>query len=297
MSKKLKSVSKTREQLPAFVGGGEVSIDTSRNVHKASGGYHTHKGITELQYIHGGSGYYFVKDRLYRLKGKSLFIIHDTDTHAYVTEDKQSLIHKTSLLFSNDIINNLPVEQRKVLKKILTCSKTFLHQIDFSDKEASGIELFLSILKKDDEDKGENHDLIAANTIASLLLKINEILQKKSDTDTHETSRSLSAAVNYIDRNFRNSITLKDTSDAAGKSPFHISHIFKSELDLTFKEYLNARRIIEAKRLIEKNDNRKMFAIATDAGFSNLSSFNRNFKTVTAMSPSQYRELCQNNQQ
>lgn len=265
-------------------------IRTNRAPQSSSGSYHKHKGFSELQYIHAGSGYYFIKDRLYRLKAKSLFIIHDTDTHAYVMENSKCIIHKTSLMFANSILKDIPDKQLKEIHSILKCGKTSFHQVDFDEKNATEIELFFSVIKKESAGEGVFKKDVIINTLSSLLLKTKESHDKNQEK--HEAGRTLSIALDFINRNYHLPLSLKNIAENTRRSPWHISHIFKDDLKMTFKDYLNTRRIIAAKEIIESRDERKMFAVATETGYRSLSAFNRNFKAITGMSPSQYRGIC-----
>jgi two-component system, response regulator YesN len=58
-----------------------------------------------------------------------------------------------------------------------------------------------------------------------------------------------------------------------------------------FKQFLIRCRVTEAKRMLERTD-WKIARIAYDAGFMELSTFNRDFRSITGVSPSAYRKLC-----
>lgn len=59
-----------------------------------------------------------------------------------------------------------------------------------------------------------------------------------------------------------------------------------------FFEFINTYRINEVKRLLQDPQNKdlKIISLAYDAGFNSKSSFNRVFKMITNMTPSQYQE-------
>lgn len=57
-----------------------------------------------------------------------------------------------------------------------------------------------------------------------------------------------------------------------------------------FYDYINLKRIEEFKKLVAQPDSQKytLLALAYDCGFNSKTSFNRNFKKATGLSPSQY---------
>ncbi|MEL6193221.1 MAG: helix-turn-helix domain-containing protein, partial [Bacteroidota bacterium] len=69
-----------------------------------------------------------------------------------------------------------------------------------------------------------------------------------------------------------------------------ISFIINSYGKCNFSQFVNGYRIAEAKRLIEENSSEKLIVIAHEAGFNNLSTFNKAFKSVTGLTPSEYKK-------
>ena len=62
---------------------------------------------------------------------------------------------------------------------------------------------------------------------------------------------------------------------------------------MNFYEFINQYRIDEVKRLMDDPANKhlKLISLAYDAGFNSKASFNRIFKQMTEMTPSQYYSL------
>ncbi len=65
-----------------------------------------------------------------------------------------------------------------------------------------------------------------------------------------------------------------------------------------FRSFLNAYRMIEARRLLADpaRAGDKLTSIAMDSGFASLASFNRVFRATEGCAPSAYREACRNAQ-
>ena len=100
-------------------------------------------------------------------------------------------------------------------------------------------------------------------------------------------SKELDRIYEYIFKNFTKEIRLKDVADIANMNPSSFSRFFKKVNRKTFKRYLNEIRIGYAcKLLLEKKYN--ISYICYECGFNNISNFNRQFRAITEMSPSQY---------
>jgi len=95
-------------------------------------------------------------------------------------------------------------------------------------------------------------------------------------------------AKDYILRHLQNPLTLEAVADHAGVSIFHFCKIFKKATGLTFIEFVNRARVEQAKRLLLR-PNSRITEIAYDVGFQSLSQFNRSFRRVVSVSPTEYR--------
>lgn len=91
----------------------------------------------------------------------------------------------------------------------------------------------------------------------------------------------------FVERHFREPrLRLCDVAAAAGLSPAHFSHVFRHETGQTFTRFVQARRVTEAKRLLESTK-QSVTNICFACGFSNLTHFNRIFRRFEHCSPSQ----------
>ena len=77
-----------------------------------------------------------------------------------------------------------------------------------------------------------------------------------------------------------------------GVKSYLLSQFLNQRLGKSFTEFTNEKRIEEAKRLLERAENRDttIFAIGVDSGFRSESSFYFNFKKYTGMTPKQYKD-------
>ena len=100
----------------------------------------------------------------------------------------------------------------------------------------------------------------------------------------------INRALQYIEENYCNDITLKDVSNAAGFSEFHFSRLFKEITEKNFNKYLNEFRIKKAEKLISEH-NMTITEAAHISGFNSLVTFNRLFRELKGCSPSQYKKL------
>ncbi len=84
-------------------------------------------------------------------------------------------------------------------------------------------------------------------------------------------------------------LSLRKLSAATGVSEINLSQTFSRFLDTSFFEYVNARRVDEAKALLRAS-NHSVLQIAIDAGFNSRSAFYTAFKEITGQTPASYRK-------
>lgn len=105
----------------------------------------------------------------------------------------------------------------------------------------------------------------------------------------YKTTRLMTEACLYISQSCTKPLTLEDISRHVGVSKSHFSHLFKKYTNMTFIDFLTTERIKKAEALIS-NPKAHIIDIAFDSGFSSVSSFNRAFKKIKGLSPSEFRE-------
>jgi len=93
----------------------------------------------------------------------------------------------------------------------------------------------------------------------------------------------------YIEDNFTDKISLPLLAEKFGYSGDYLSMLSKELTGLSVKQYILSRRILEARRLLERQSMLTIAAIAQKVGYDNLALFNRAFKIHAGYTPGQYR--------
>lgn len=99
----------------------------------------------------------------------------------------------------------------------------------------------------------------------------------------------ISLLLDYMHKHYQDSITLAVLSEEFHLSAAYISRLFKEQLGIGFKEYLNQIRINNAVYLLVNTD-RSLLDISMECGFPNNKSFIEGFKQVYNETPNHYRK-------
>lgn len=123
--------------------------------------------------------------------------------------------------------------------------------------------------------------------IYSLLM---ELLDNSASCDeSNEFSKTVHSAVDFVNKNYKNQISLIDISNAVSMSQYHFSRIFKKECGYSPHEFLMITRINNAKHLLKTTD-LAVKVIAQDVGYQNATTFTNAFSERVGVSPSQFRK-------
>ena len=106
---------------------------------------------------------------------------------------------------------------------------------------------------------------------------------------TSEEPNVLVSLLLYVEKNYCGKCSLKDAALELGWEYSYLSKVFKEKTEISFNKYVNSLRIKKSKMLIDTSD-RSFSEIMLECGFTSLRSFERNFKAITSLSPSEYRE-------
>ncbi len=134
----------------------------------------------------------------------------------------------------------------------------------------------------EDVDKIEGLNMIINNCFKELYNSIQRATNSKYCKIVNE-------ALNFIDRNLSNKISLKEVAQYLNLDSSYLSRLIKKETKITFTEHLLNRRLKESKRLL-KYTKYNISEIAFIVGFTSTSYFIKCFKVEEGQSPTVYRE-------
>jgi two-component system response regulator YesN len=95
-------------------------------------------------------------------------------------------------------------------------------------------------------------------------------------------------AKEFIWSNYNQNISLKKAGEVVGMSPYYLSHLFRSEMGISFSEYLTSVRTSVAKKLLEQTD-MTILGISLEVGYQDPSYFSKIFRKKEGMNPGDYR--------
>src|SRR5690606_29020056 len=135
------------------------------------------------------------------------------------------------------------------------------------------------------------HQYNTYDALEQLLLgELHSLLELISNHSVNKSYWIVEKAMKYIAEHYNEDVKATEIAEWLNITPNHFSYIFKQNKGKNLKEYMDDVRISEAQRLLELT-NDKVFEIADQVGYREYKYFVSVFKTVTGMTPKEYRAI------
>lgn len=254
------------------------------------GYYHWHQ-CCEIMFVHGGQGNVVVNQQMYDIRRGMLFFFQPYQLHRIYSEVSPACPFERSIFYIDPhVAENLLVgfTKRKALFTTLWRGEITYCAIDLEDR----VEIVEWILEQYDHNKKSNP---SENTedISMLILQLLSIIktgvQQIFQSGERRTLRYPEKIMSFIEEHYHEEVNLDQLAEEIHLSKSYISRIFHQETGGRLVDYLTARRIKQACRLLGTTD-LPVEQIGIIVGFPNASYFNHLFKKVLGTTPLKYRK-------
>lgn len=241
---------------------------------------HYHREF-ELMHILSGSGTAYIDDECYPLSCGDILFISSERLHGIV-KNSDAPGAFTAMVFAPEFLGVADSIADKyvspVLKQTIRIPPLIRHE-----------GLANSILQLAELSEYTSHEL----KVKSLLFQIWEILiSLGAPSEAKEVSirlREIRGAIDYIEANYSQKITLLQLSGLANMSKEYFCKKFKDITGVSPMQYLTQIRI-ENSCLLLKNTDAEIGEIAMNCGFSSFSYYSETFKKHMACTPKEYKK-------
>lgn len=253
--------------------GRSIAIDRIQGVNDNMTKPHYHEYF-EIYYLESGERYHIVNDTLYHLKSGS-FVLFPPFVMHYSYGEKDVPFKRLDLYFSKD-----SVMFPELLLELEKGGRVFE-----ASEDRDILTYLRNILKEQDEEKPyyENQMILLLNQMLIHILRGSVKLVDPTSQDR------IAAIIRYLNENYTESITLNQLASRFYINPSYLCREFKKHIGSTVVQYINSMRILHAQRLLQETD-QSVTEISKIVGFSNVTHFNRIYKSLTGTSPTKTRK-------
>lgn len=235
----------------------------------------------ELYYLETGERYHMLNDELYHIHAGEFILFAPYIMHHSYGEENMPFRRLLTYFVPSEIDN--PEVKEALLEK----SGVYKIEKQSSKKIHEIMEALLAEQSSEDEYSDDyQHHLV--NVLGLQLLRLEH--KRMSPAKNNRISNILT----YIHEHYNEDITLELLSQQFFISPYYLCREFKRITNTTVVSYVNTTKIMNAQRKIMETD-LNFTQISEITGFSNVTHFNRVFKKMTGMTPSEYRKEMKKN--
>lgn len=129
---------------------------------------------------------------------------------------------------------------------------------------------------------------LALRVAGAVRAALNEDGSPARRSPTARDERRVAAALRRIEARRGIRLTIEELAAESAVSPFHFLRIFEQVVGVTPGQYMLRMRLHRAAVRLRRSDD-SIAAVALDCGFDDLSTFNRQFRRTTGLTPGAYR--------
>ncbi len=231
---------------------------------------HTH---FEIYYITKGNCCYFIENKVYHLMPGDIILIPAGVMHN--TQYQNTVYSRMLISCSEDFIPDIA--------KMRLDSLLHLYRNPDIGKDISDIFARIEAEYSNRDEMSEEFFRCCTFLLFFLLLKNPNLCAPQDDRHYVEY------ALEYMQNNFTEDITLADISERYFVSPEHFSRVFKQKTGFNFSEYLNILRLQKAEQMLKQLNTASMTEIAAACGFNDSNYFSLKFKKNFGVSPKKFQ--------
>lgn len=249
--------------------------------------YHNHD-FYEIYFFLSGNVTYMVEGKSYRMRPWDILIVSHKELHKPIID--ASVYYERVVLWVNP---DFLVRQSTGKSNLSLCFETALRNksnLLRPDAELLGnIKNTLMKFEKICNGAGYGNEVLRRALLSELLVYINMgIMNAKEgslDVDI-QTNGKVNSIIQYISENIQEDLSLDAIAARFYMSKYHLLHEFKRYVGYSIHQYIQQKRLIMAKALLQEG--MQVGEVCNRCGFGDYSNFIRAFKKAFGLPPKKY---------
>lgn len=248
----------------------ERAVENKINAH-----YHE---MLEIYYLTSGSCNFFIDDKLYHIQAGDIVFI------------PCGAIHKTN--YESDTHSRMLINCRpECLPRCVRDSFTENTYVLRRSSVRTELDASFKRIEREYLSEAAYSDDMLLTELAYLCITAARLSSTCSASE--ETASCTQTAIEYIQNNYMNRVTLSETARYCSVSVEHLSRSFKRQTGVGFNEYLSLLRLKRAEELLVNQPGVSISDIAFKCGFNDSNYFSSVFKKAYGITPSQKKKQAQ----
>lgn len=236
---------------------------------------HTHD-CYEIEFILEGNATHIINGYSYEISTGDIYLVSPSDFHSIHTVNGLQLMN---IKFTEQFVSP------NLLYALVSHSTNLIGK--FTEKDFENISSILQCLVEQQDKMGVFQQTFSKNLCECILIHLLQSLNTKHTIS--KSNKTIYSAALFINRNFKNMISLETLALETGYSKNHFSKLFNDAFGMGINEYITQVRLSHAKKMLISTKE-TVTNVGYTSGFHSFATFSREFKKKFGITPSEYRK-------
>lgn len=276
--------------LKEFTGESFFPFHIQQNIHENIFPTHSHADFCELAIVIGGSAMHIVDDECFPIKKGDVFFIGKNMSHGFseavnfricnIMFRQEFFFDERSDICDSPIFRSFFFGNNGLQSKLTLPPEDFIRVCDMLRK-----------LQDEYSSDASGKETLLRSYFMILTVMLSRLYASK-ESGKNRSAENITAAAEFIERNFAEKLTLDSIAAVTHYSSRHFVRIFTETYHQTPQEYILSLRLKRARSLLEEGE-LSIEETAQQSGFGDGNYFCRVFKKQTGVTPGEYRRRAQ----
>ena len=229
---------------------------------------------------------YEVEDRSYALRPWDVLLIRHHTIHKAVIDRKEP--YERIIIYLDKTFLERVMPGAQLSECFDTADRTGRNLLSPDETQREGLKTLLANIESDLKSDSFGSKAMADTLLIQLIIHINRISAAAPGPVMPATDSKIEEALSYINEHLSEELTVDRLAEKVYLSKYHFMRLFKENTGNTVHAYIRQKRLLYAARLIREGVNANK--AASDAGFSDYSTFHRAFRESFSISPGELKK-------
>lgn len=242
---------------------------------------HIHDCCEVLLCMSGGKNF-LINDKVYDVNDGDIFIINQFEAHKITFEQDKTFCRYVMQVHPQFLYSNSST-QTDLSQCFYTRENSISNKISLSEDEQREL---IGYIKEMEKEYSFGDDIVKNSLALKFLVAVNLAFISHSNVEKVVGNKAVKTAIEYINRNFNQHITLETIAQNSYISVNQLCRLFNKYCGTTVSKYITSLRITEAKKLLSAG--KSVTDTAIMCGFEDYANFIRVFKKHVGTTPGKY---------
>lgn len=258
-----------------------------KNPYYRTSDFHSHD-FYEVYFFLDGLVTYYVEEQVYDLVRGNVLIIPPGKMHRPVVQKRELVYDRFVLWLDTDYVSMLDDEKGNLLHMLHRMEHLGEYLLLLPPQELRFVSHLMDRLIRLRETGSAMSELCQSAYLTIVLSALYDQFEQSNFGEKNRPKADMiPRIIEYINTNLTKPMTLDDISNEFFISKYHLIRKFKQYTNATVYDYIIAKRIILAKKLIREG--LSATAAAEQCGFSDYSNFYKAFTAKAGMTPGKFK--------